>query len=226
MMRILSQHRPASPTVIPALLLMLACGVDARQSVRVPIDRTEAAAAAAMPESFAGIALGMSQSALRSIRPALQRDGFRGDRSGHPRMLFEKVHSAFIEQVVYLFDESRPILVSVVFSKPAPDAAEAFQSAVLAQWGLPDQAGEIAGERNLREIAVVWRYSDALIVATWPARRQNGTGGSTTVRIGRQDSVVGTWARRITPMAERTQKEFLQRMQDQLNRAPAGVAYQ
>jgi hypothetical protein len=156
-------------------------------------------AAGLMPDAFARLHLGMSQAALRQLRPAASAGGLHAGDTAYPKLLFEAVDTPFITQAIYLFDERRPVLDGVVFvgTRPcteAPQAVQAFQAAVVARWGLPDGAAETRGDDGGRDIALVWRRPDAVVVASYPAAPAAGRPCATTVRIGGRTSVVAAFA--------------------------------
>lgn len=129
-------HQSAALSLCLALAVAAPCApVHAQAQGTAAID-----AAALMPESFGNVSLGMTQADLLRARPAIRQDGFKGDNAGHAKLLFEKGKSDFIDQAIYLFDEAKPVLVAVVFTRqqpalPAKQAVPAFRSAVAAKWG-------------------------------------------------------------------------------------------
>jgi hypothetical protein len=177
------------------------------------------------------IQLGMPQAELVRVRPAISANAFMGDNAGHAKLLFEKIRSEFIAQVIYLFDESRPILVGVVYLKqqPAQSATRslpAFRTAVLKKWGVPDSTKYGRAESGARKIALVWRRKDAVIVASYPAGDQTSTPGVTSVRIGRRNSIVETYANQLERMENGEQGRLMRELSEQLRNAPVGVTYQ
>lgn len=149
-----------------ALCLAFATGVPCNRAyAQVPQAAVEAVTL--MPDSFSNIKLGMTQAEVLHARPAIGKGGFKGDNTGHAKLLFEKAKSDFIEQAIYLFDENKPVLAAVMFTRQEPvrSAAQgtaAFRAAVAAKWGIADRIGYARGETGAREIAMVWRRQDAI----------------------------------------------------------------
>ena len=179
---------------------------------------------ALLPEGFGGVTLGMSQADLRRARPAAQEGGFQGDNTGHPKLLFERHPSDYIEQVIYLFDQAKPELSGLVFVKPAQPAARAaagFRAAVVKKWGQPDSAALARGEGGERQVALLWRRGEAVIVASYPA---DGS-GATTVRIGRRGSDTDAHAAKLEAMAPAASQKLMQELRTQQDKAPAGAMF-
>jgi hypothetical protein len=183
------------------------------------------------PDTIANIELGMSQAELLRVRPAISANAFGGDNVGHAKTMFEKVQAEFIEQVIYLFDEAKPILVGVVYLKrqPAQSATRilpAFRSAVLEKWGVPGSIRYGRAESGAREIALVWRHNDAVMVASYPAGDQAEASAVTSIRIGRRNSVVDIYVDQLERMEKGVQEKLMREMSKQLRDAPTGVTRQ
>ena len=210
---------------IAIAFLALALGAALPQlPARAQSSPVPAAGSALMPDGFGNVVLGMAQADLRRARPAAQEGGFQGDNAGYPKMLFERHPSDYIEQVIYLFDQAKPELSGVVFINPgqAPArAAAGFRSATLKKWGLPDNAGYARGDGGERQVALLWRRGDAVIVASYPADKT----GAATVRIGRRGSDTDTYAAAVDGMAPAVRQQLMQELRTQLNQAPAGAAF-
>jgi len=216
-------HTIAIASLALALTLGLAPAA-AQVQAQADMAASAPAAAALMPDGFGGVALGMSQAELRRARPAAKEGGFQGDNAGHPKMLFERHPSDHIEQVIYLFDQAKPELSGVVFVKPAQTPARAsagFRGAAVKKWGLPDSAGYARGDGGERQVALLWRRGDTVIVASYPADKA----GATAVRIGRRGSDTDVYAAKVDGMAPEVRQKLMQELRTQAGQAPAGAGF-
>lgn len=182
-----------------------------------------------MPETLSNIRLGVTQAELLRSRPAISGSNLEEDDSGPATLLFESVQSEFIDSVIYFFEDVRPILTSVALLKQLPvhsaHMISAFRIAVLKKWGLPDSVGYGRTKSGGRDISMVLKKKDAIVIASYPANNKIGMPDIVSVRIGLRDSVMETYANRLANMEKDAQAKLMAEFRDQLNQAPTASTY-
>lgn len=133
----------------------------------------------AMPAGFDGLRLGMTLDEVRVLRPKLGRGAFDGDNAGFPKMLVERIGSEFIDQAIFLFGPTAPVLSGVMFSKAAPSAAgdlfaRRFLASLVRLYGVPAQFRALTGEAGVEQIAAIWTRPEGAVLATIPLALESG----------------------------------------------------
>ena len=185
------------------------------------------------PDGFVGMALGTTQSELLRLRPAIKEGGFKGDNVGHPKMMVEQVNSAFVDRAIYLFGAPTAVLTGVVYIKSLPAAdpvpsVRSFRAAVLRKWGMPNGVGVVRGDAGDRQLALVWRRKDGVVVASYPSdlattTSNSGRARSAVVRIGSLGSEVDTLADQRDPLDADISRKLDAELRDDLVRGSSAV---